>query len=406
MMLLLLVLVVGADTASAATRKVLVTRIRTYDDRSLLDADRLTAVVIDAMKSNTSLEVLVDSGEDCAELECLHRKGVEAGADVVLDGVAQRIGRNVDLRFRVIQVSDNTLLTTLERSVLGAQESLVEGLQAMTAQMSDRILSQNGVIIVNTSPPACTVMLNGEPAGFAPVTFVKPGGFKYRVSAGRSGFTSVEQNVFLAEGDTLVVSLVLSRPFKRVTGLKNTTPTHVYGSLGVPIIEGVTNYDQRAVFGFSAQMGEFWRLTMGFNSYKRSIAGTDTAALAEMSAAVDPVGSVYTPYVMLISAPLTGSVTPIFGIGGYVSTTSVAVEFTDQSTSKINRELELGWVVMIGAEIPIHNRLSMQINWFTQQLISSDSEWENVDYGKQAWVDAFNAMERNSSLCISLGLKF
>lgn len=148
---------------------------------------------------------------ECAgDARCLAEADVPLGADRIVGG--QLVLRESAYEVRAVQVDAKTgkAVSTFARVIPVASRRLVPDVAAASEALLRGELEATGAVFVTASTPRAEVRIDGETAGFTPLTArLKPG--KHKVEVEKPGFAKPEPRwVDVVEGDVADVSVKLA----------------------------------------------------------------------------------------------------------------------------------------------------------------------------------------------------
>lgn len=428
-LLTLLLLVVGTTAAVAQTfPTAAVLGLRTIDEidssaadalanivrHEILQSGRLTLIDRDRTEAVLEEQGLMMAG-GCYDVSCLVEMGRVLGAERVITGSINRVGRKylIELRAANVGTSQIEALETLEFS--GRVEDLTDAMRELAQRLVNLLTRRPGVIQVTTEPQNSAVVIDDRPVGFAPVSVTRPGGVTYRVEASRSGFESASQRVALPEGDTLRVSLSLKRKLdQRKRSYYREPQARILASGGFPLEQASSSFSSDVSWGSGEsyggliQFGSGWRLGIGAYQYQGKVRGVDEDVWEPYGAAKAPVGESMVVYSALTLALGDDGLTPFGGAGIAAMQRTVSVDLQNGNTERLTSDYEVGWMVHLGFEIPINSWLITQLTVIHARSLASDQSWWNntAEGPDQFWVESFDNFSSYTALHFSVGVKF
>ncbi len=410
------VLTFRAEGLSASAAEALSNVVR----RNLVNNNHFTLVDRDRADQILGEHAFLQAGA-CLDVACMVEAGKLLGAQQVVSGSINRLGRKYMIELRSVDVATGEIVALETGEHLGDVEELDEPVERISEHLVARMTNSKGVLIIETKPVASSVEIDGNPIGFAPLTIKRPAGVTYEISAVRMGYHSSKRSIYLTEDDTVTVKLKLSKlPKNR----HRPQAMRLWVTGGFPFEQLSSNFDSKLsleegnTIGAAVSFGYDWRLRFGLLEFE-SLLGAyhpDIKTLYDIESV--PESKSTTIYATLIYSGSEERFGSFIGGGLAGIRREVGIQFVDHEAGANSNGLtemitnttdfELGWCLQLGLEIGILRNLACQIEFFHVQMLSDSPDYvdQNPDdplHG--AWVEAFRSFDRHTSLRFSVGYR-
>jgi len=371
---------------------------------TLIDRDRTDAVL-------TEHGLIMAGG--CYDVSCLIEAGKVLGAERVITGSVNRLGRKYMVELRSAHVGSGRIEALETMDYTGDVEGLTDPARDLAKQLLARLINAKGLIVVETEPEACAIEINDEPVGFAPLRIEKPGGIRYTVSAIRLGYEEKSRSFVLQEDDTTLVRLELDR-YKEKKRYREPT-VRVLISGGLPLDQASSNLDSKISwgggesYGAMMQIGTDWRLSFGGYVYSSVVDEIDNEEFQfPFSDAIDdPHGDALVYFSSLTLMLGGGGFYPFIGGGLSAMERTISYEFIGEEKQKKTTDFEIGWIFHAGFEIAITRAITTQIELIHARTLSEEDTWDAAEnlIEQDAWIKSFEAYKSFTVARLSIGLK-
>ncbi|MFH0883179.1 MAG: PEGA domain-containing protein [bacterium] len=399
-----------SDEMEAGTGEALANIVRS----EILQSGRLTLIDRDRTEAVLEEQGFMMAG-GCYDVTCLVKMGKVLGAQRVITGSVNRLGRKYIVELRAANVGTGAIEALDTREFTGPVEELTETVRALSISLVNVLTRQKGVLRIRTDPPASTVIVDDVTIGFAPVELERPGGITYTVEARRNGYNTTDKRVLLPENDTLTVTLKLD-PFSRSRRRYREPQTRLFVSGGFPLVQASSSFTTDVSwgtgesFGGSLQFGTGWRLGFGAYMWNGKIRGINESTWLDYGSSDAPRGEARVVYSDLILSLANTGFGPFGGVGLVAMDRSITTTLNSGESETYSTNYEIGWMATIGLEIPIHSIVTTQISLiFSKSLADDQSWWNPVDTTQnpeQFWVESFEQFSSFTAVHFSVGIRF
>lgn len=378
--------------------------------RVLLENPQLTLIERDRMEAIFQEQGYQLSGA-CYDVSCLVEAGRILGAQRIVTGSVNRLGRKYIVELRAANVVNGRIeaLETIDHR--GPVEDLTEPTRTLARRLVARLANRPGVITVLSRPQASTVTINGEAVGFAPVTVTRPGGVEYTVEVNRPGYERERRAFTLAEGDTMRLSLTLGK--REESGPILDDPSfRVFAGAGFPLDQGGASLDRNLSlgngesFGGMLQFGTDWRMNFGAFSYYGKVRDVDDNLWRDYGASGAPIGDAFVTFASLALFLGAGDgFAPFIGAGVSSMQREVTLPVDGQRDHSQLSEYEIGGLFQLGVEIEITSWISTQVGLLHATSFASDRTWwSEVEEPHEVWTRSFTNFESFTVFMLQVGL--
>ena len=373
---------------------------------TLIDRDRTEAVLLEQ-------GFMMAGG--CYDVSCLVQMGKVLGAERVITGSINRLGRKYIIELRAANVGSGQIEALETREYTGSVEEITDPVRDLAISLVNILTRKKGVLIVDTKPSECIVSIDDSPLGFAPVSIIRPGGVAYHVRAARSGYQDATEKVMIPEGDTLKIELKLERAVTRNRRYRE-PQFRLMAAGGFPLKQASTNFSSDLSWGTGESYGAFmqfgseWRLGFGAYMYEGEIPGVDEQVWYDYGATGLPRGNSNVYYASLNLFLGNGGFAPFGGAGLAVMDRFVTTDLIIGGTEKYEAKAEIGWMLMLGLEIEVMKYITTQVYVVHAKSLAEDQSWweatETSAEPPRFWVDSFQQFQSFTALHLAVGVKF
>ncbi|MCB2200593.1 PEGA domain-containing protein [bacterium] len=398
----------AAEALSNVVRKIVLENGRLI----LIDRDRTEAVLAE--------QGFIMAG-GCYDVSCLVEAGRVLGANRVITGSINLLGRKYLIELRSANVGTGRIEALETAEYRGEVEGLTEPVNKIAKRLVARLINDPGIIFVETEPRSSAVEVDGEPIGFAPIRIERPGGVEYKILASRFGYQNRSTMVHLAEHDSVHVILRLDKEAEE-RRRRGTPAGRLFVSGGFPLNQASSNLDTRIswgsgqTFGGLLQFGTDWRLSFGGYSYRGEIDDVDNSILAEYDVIANPESEALVYYSSLTAMLGDEYFAPFIGGGLCAMGRTVTKQYDpnslgslllDEDTESLSTDFEVGWTLSMGVEIGITRFLTMQVEMLHARALSSERSWwkDTENEPDPSWTESFKAFESFTIFRMNVGLK-
>ncbi len=399
-----------SDELEAGTGEALANIVR----QEILQSGRLTLIDRDRTEAVLQEQGFMMAG-GCYDVSCLVEMGKVLGAERVITGSVNRLGRKYIVELRAANVGTGAIEALDTREFTGPIENLTESVRSLSISLVNTLTRQKGVFRIDTDPPASTVIVDDVMIGFAPVELERPGGITYTLEAERQGYENADKRVLLPERDTLNVMLKLD-PRVSYRRSYHEPKTRLFISGGFPLVQASSSFTTDVSwgtgesYGASLLFGTGWRLGFGAYRWNGKIRGIDEIIWRDYGATDTPRGNSQVLYSDLVLSLGNAGFAPYGGVGLAAMERSITANLTSGASETYTSDYEIGWMVTLGVEIPIRGILTTQIGLlFSKSLSDNQSWWQPPDAAQkpeQFWTESFNRFASFTALHFSVGIKF
>lgn len=366
---------------------------------------------------DTVAEVAGAGSTDCAggcfSLDCLLRLGTLTGADIVLalELVSAKLSDPVAYELRLVSVAERRVIQRGGGTVRTEQVP-VRAVSRAAGLMLDRLLNPHATLTIDTIPLESTVLVNGEPVGFAPLTLELASGIRDTVVAIRQGYNPRRETVSLEPGERK--NLVLRMERKEFRHERAFPPVHAYAVAGKPLDQVSSNLDSRLSWGagesYGARLdaGSVWRIGVGFFVYDSELDDVDADVLADAQAVANADAFATVIHSNLFYYPGGELVSPYVGLGVTALQRNVRQNFASEAEER-STDFEAGWMFLFGIETRVYGPLRLHVELaHTRALVSGDGWRRDEDAPERAslWERSFEEFGSFTVLRAGLGFTF
>jgi PEGA domain len=387
-----------SESAAEALANVARREVITNGKLTLIDRDRTDAIFAEQ-------GMMMAGG--CYDVGCLVELGKVLGAERVITGSINLIGRKYMIEIRSAHVATGRIEALETREYSGSIEGLIEPVKILTRQLLARLTNDNGVINITTFPAASAISIDNQPEGFAPLTIERPGGMRYHIKAVRNGYLDQSEYVNLVENDTTNVVINLAKK-KKEKRYREPFLRAFFGG-GFPLNQASSSLDTRLswgdgeTIGGKIQVGSYWRFGIGSYKYSGEI---DYAELeTDLYKNPEVEGEVFYASLMLMMGD--EDFAPFFSGGLCTMTRTVSLTPYDEHyavAQSYTTDSEMGWMASAGVEISVAKFMVAQIE-IIHARSRVDSEAEDNDEDRELYM-TLDSFVSHTSVNFNIGFKF
>ena len=398
----------AAEALSNVVRKIVLENGRLI----LIDRDRTEAVLAE--------QGFIMAG-GCYDVSCLVEAGRVLGANRVITGSINLLGRKYLIELRSANVGTGRIEALETAEYRGDVEELTEPVNKIAKRLVARLINDPGILFIETEPRSSAVEIDGEPIGFAPIRIERPGGVEYKINASRFGYQNRSTMVHLAEHDSVHVILRLDKEVEK-RRYRGDPSGRMFVSGGFPLNQASSNLDTRISwgagqsFGGLLQFGTDWRLSFGGYSYKGEIDDVENSILSEYDVVGNPEAEALVYYSSLTAMLGDESFAPFVGAGlcamgrtvrRTYDPSSLEHHILDNHSESLSTDFEVGWTLSLGVEIGITRFLAVQVEMLHASALTDDQTWwkDTENEPDPAWSESFKAFESFTVFRMNVGLK-
>ncbi len=390
------------ESAAEALANVARREVLANGKLTLIDRDRTDAIFAEQ-------GMMMAGG--CYDVGCLVELGKVLGAERVITGSINRIGRKYMVEIRSAHVATGRIEALETREHSGSVEDLIEPVKILTRQLVARLTNENGVMTITTFPAASAISIDNQPEGFAPLVVERPGGIRYHVKAVRNGYQDQSEYVNLVENDTTNIVLHLSKK-KKEKRYREPFVRAFFGG-GFPLNQASSNLDTRLswgdgeTIGGKVQIGSYWRFGIGSYKYSGEIDYTKMETDYYRNPAVE--AEVYYASLMLMMSD--EDFAPFFSGGLCYMNRTVTItpheEYHNIAIAQsISTDQEMGWMASVGVEISVAKFMVAQIEVIhARSRVDDEASDLDLEENKDLYI-ALDSFVSHTSVNFNIGFKF